>query len=181
MRYRANITTIYILQSDRKSCICHRMAQLRMLYIMILTYIFKVTNFEMWISRRRRELPKNAQVWLLSRLIFAIEWDHCERCTSGSWNTFSSLKSFRWLSRVECSGSGNLAKLVKIGWKMIKNSKNGQMLKSCVLVFDDFMTFLRFFSFVSQWYLINFTYLWAHLHNLKMLFWRFFRVISLIC
>ena len=29
----------------------HRMALLQMLYIMTLTYIFKVTNFWMWVSR----------------------------------------------------------------------------------------------------------------------------------
>ena len=29
-----------------------------------LTYIFKVTNFEMWISRKRWELVKNALLWL---------------------------------------------------------------------------------------------------------------------
>ena len=50
--------------SDRKSGTCHRMAPLRMLCIMTLTYIFKATNFEMWISRKRWELATNAQIWL---------------------------------------------------------------------------------------------------------------------
>ena len=35
-----------LLPQDRKSGICHRMVPLRMLYIMTLTYIFKITNFE---------------------------------------------------------------------------------------------------------------------------------------
>ena len=39
-------------------------ATLWMLYIVMLTYIFKVTDFEMWISRKLWELAKNAQVWL---------------------------------------------------------------------------------------------------------------------
>ena len=34
-----------LLPSDTKSCICHRMAPLRVLYITTLTYIFKVTKF----------------------------------------------------------------------------------------------------------------------------------------
>ena len=38
VRDRANMT-------DRKSGICHRMAQLRKLYIVTMTYIFKVTKF----------------------------------------------------------------------------------------------------------------------------------------
>ena len=37
---------------------------MRMLYVMTLTYIFKVTNFEMKISQNWWELAKNAQVWL---------------------------------------------------------------------------------------------------------------------
>ena len=50
---------------SRESGICHRITPLRMLYIVTLTYIFKVTNSEMWISRKRWELAKTAQVWLL--------------------------------------------------------------------------------------------------------------------
>ena len=50
------------LPSDGKSGICHRVAPPLMLYVMTLTYIFKVTNFEMWIFRKRRELAKNSQV-----------------------------------------------------------------------------------------------------------------------
>ena len=33
------------LPSNRKSCVCHRMVPLQMLYIMALTYIFKVIKF----------------------------------------------------------------------------------------------------------------------------------------
>ena len=51
-----------ILPSDRKSCICHRMAPLQILYIMTLTYIFKDTIFlEMYkntISGKRCALAK---------------------------------------------------------------------------------------------------------------------------
>ena len=42
-----------LLPSDRKSGVCHRMKPLQMLYIMTLTYIIKVTNFEMSIYRKR--------------------------------------------------------------------------------------------------------------------------------
>ena len=42
--------------------ILHRMVPLR--HIMLLTYFCKVANFEMWISRKWRELAKNAQLWL---------------------------------------------------------------------------------------------------------------------
>ena len=53
------------LPSDRKTGICRRMAPLRILNVMTLIYIFTVTNFEMWISRKRWERAKNAQVWRL--------------------------------------------------------------------------------------------------------------------
>ena len=56
-----------LLPSDRKSGkpIWYRMATLHMLYIMSLTYIFTITKFEIWISRKLWELAKNAQVQLL--------------------------------------------------------------------------------------------------------------------
>ena len=54
-----------LLPSDRKSGICHRMTHLRMLHVMTLTYIFNITNVEMWISRKLLELARNAQVWLV--------------------------------------------------------------------------------------------------------------------
>ena len=41
--------TLILLPKDRKSGIFHRMVPQQMLYIMTLTYIFKVTKFEMWI------------------------------------------------------------------------------------------------------------------------------------
>ena len=50
-----------LLPSDLKSGICHRMAPLRMLYVTILTYSFKVTNSEIGTSRKWWELPNNAQ------------------------------------------------------------------------------------------------------------------------
>ena len=68
-----------LLPSDRKLGICYRMAPLRMLYIMTF-YIFKVTNFEIWISRKIWELAKNVQAWLWLMLIFAVECDHCAYC-----------------------------------------------------------------------------------------------------
>ena len=46
------------------------MAPIRMTYISTLKYIFKLINFEMWISRK---LAKNAQVWLLYDL-FTFVW-----------------------------------------------------------------------------------------------------------
>ena len=49
-----------LLPSDGKSSIFHGMTLLWMLYIMILTYIFKVTNFEMWTSRKLWELLNGA-------------------------------------------------------------------------------------------------------------------------
>ena len=45
-RKRCKMKTL-LLPSDRKSDISHRMAPLRMLYILTLTYIFKVTNAKM--------------------------------------------------------------------------------------------------------------------------------------
>ena len=47
-----------LLPSDRKSGICHRMAPLRILYILTFTNIFKVTNYEKGISRKQWELEK---------------------------------------------------------------------------------------------------------------------------
>ena len=44
----------------KTSGICHRMAPRQMIYIMTFTCIFKVANFEMWISRKRWEIAKNA-------------------------------------------------------------------------------------------------------------------------
>ena len=75
--------------SDGKSGICHGMAPLRMSYIMTLTYIFKVTKFEMRISWKRWELTKNAQVWLLWKLVLVIKWDHCKYFPIWSWPKFS--------------------------------------------------------------------------------------------
>ena len=59
-----------------------------MFYILTLTDNFQVTKFEMWISGKLWKLAKNAQVWRLQRLIFAIEWDH------GDWRTSKPCPSF---------------------------------------------------------------------------------------
>ena len=53
-----------LLPSDRKSDIFHRMAPLRMLYIMTLICFLKVTKFEMCISGKGWELAINCHVWL---------------------------------------------------------------------------------------------------------------------
>ena len=98
-KYTRKMQTLLLL-SDRKSGVCNRMVPVRMLSIMTLTYIFKVTKFEMWISRKRCKLTKHAQVWLLYRLIFAIEWDHCECCTPWFWPNFSGQYiSVKWLAK----------------------------------------------------------------------------------
>ena len=60
-----------------------------MLFNMTLIFIFKVQSFKMWISGKWRKLAENGQVWLLSRLIFAIEWDYCECCIPFPWPKFS--------------------------------------------------------------------------------------------
>ena len=86
-----------LLPSDRKSDICNRMVQLRMLS-MTLTCIFKVTKFEMWISRKLWKLTKHAQVGLLYRLIFAIEWDHCEVVLRGFDIIFQDQISLKWIA-----------------------------------------------------------------------------------
>ena len=83
-----------LLPSDRKSCICHLMAPLQMLYIVTMTYIFKVTKFEMLIFWKWRELSKYAQVWLLYKLIFTIEWDHCDWCIPWPWPSLSMSNIF---------------------------------------------------------------------------------------
>ena len=69
--------------------IASRMVPLRMLSIMTLSYIIKVTKFKMGIYRQRWELTKNAHVWLSYKLIFAIEWDHWDYCTAWLWPNFS--------------------------------------------------------------------------------------------
>ena len=77
-----------LVPSREKSGNCHRMAPLRMLYSMILTYTFKVKHFldvNIWKTVRA---GKNAQEQLLYKLIFSIEWDHCECCTPWARPTF---------------------------------------------------------------------------------------------
>ena len=76
------------LPSDRKSSIRHRMVPLRMLYMRTLIYICKVTNFDVWISPKRRELTKNVNYdfyrgWYLP--------SNCEWCTPWPWPPFLML------------------------------------------------------------------------------------------
>ena len=40
------------------------------------------------------ELAKYVQVWVLWRLIVAIEWRHCECCTSWPWLVYSQSRNF---------------------------------------------------------------------------------------
>ena len=54
---------ILLLPSYRKSGILHRLMPLWLLYIMTLTNIFKITNFEMWISRKRDSYDKYDFYW----------------------------------------------------------------------------------------------------------------------
>ena len=51
-----------LLLSDWKSGICHRKAPLRMLYVMTLTYIFKVKNFEREYLENDESYRKKAEV-----------------------------------------------------------------------------------------------------------------------
>ena len=58
-----------LLPLDRKAYICHRMAHLRMFYIMTFIYIVKVTNLflnvNIWKTEREREIANNVQDRLL--------------------------------------------------------------------------------------------------------------------
>ena len=63
-KYRLEEMQTLLLPSGRKSDICRTVAQLQMLSIITLIYIFKVSKFEMWFSWKRWELAKSAQVWL---------------------------------------------------------------------------------------------------------------------
>ena len=58
-----------LLSSDRKSRICHRIVPLRLLYIMILTYIFKVMNLYLETARASEKCS----------LMTFIEVDICHR------------------------------------------------------------------------------------------------------
>ena len=71
---------------NRKSGICHRMAPLRTLHVVSLSYIFKITNFEMWMSRECWALVNK-----LSRITFIkVDICHqCECCTPWPWPKFS--------------------------------------------------------------------------------------------
>ena len=83
-----------LLPSDRRSSICHRMMQMRMLYVMTLTYISKVTNLVMSISRKRWYLSQKCVKWLLQRFISATDWCHCECVTSWPCPSFARSNIF---------------------------------------------------------------------------------------
>ena len=61
-----------LLLSDRNFGIFYRMAPLWMLYILTLTYIFKVTNFAIWISWKRWQPAKKC----LSMIFILIDICH---------------------------------------------------------------------------------------------------------
>ena len=46
-------------------------------------------QLEMLISKKRSELAQKCKKQLLSILIFAIKWHHCESCALWPWPTFS--------------------------------------------------------------------------------------------
>ena len=88
-----------LLPSDRKSGICNRIVPLQMLSIMTLTYIFKVTNFEMRISGKLWELAKNAHVWLSYMFILSngtITNGLCKHLTYFSRKIFQIQITWKW-------------------------------------------------------------------------------------
>ena len=82
-RKRWVIEQTLLSPSDSKADIYHRIVPLRMLYAVTLTNIFNVTNFEMWISRKRCVLAKNTQEWLYR------SWYFCHR--TGSLRVLNSV------------------------------------------------------------------------------------------
>ena len=110
-----------LLQSDRKLAICHRMSPLRMLYILSLAYIFKVTNFVMWISRKLRKQAKQAEIWLyissyLSSNGVSVSVVHCVVHRDLDLNfqdhTFETLISWKWRAITKMCLIGLLQKLI---------------------------------------------------------------------
>ena len=140
------------------------MVPLRMLLIVTLSYIFKITKFEMWLSRKGWELTKNAQVWLLYRLIFTIEWDHCECCTPWLWPNFSrsnisNTNISEWLAKHASYGfyrfwylplNGAIPKVVLCDVSLLFQGQIFQMLisrKRCEL-----RKYVKY-DFYKRWYL----------------------------
>ena len=76
---------------------CHRIASFRKFYSVTLTKMFKVKPFK-WLFRKW----KHYYCHYLGSQVFAIEWQHCECCTSWPWPT-------SWRSR--------LMKTVRVGEK----------------------------------------------------------------
>ena len=75
-----------LLPSDRKSGIYNLMAPLWMRHNDLDLHL-KVTKFEKLIFRKRWKVTKHAQVWLVYKLIFAIEWYHWESYTLLPWHS----------------------------------------------------------------------------------------------
>ena len=76
-----------------------------------LNLLYQGKIFQISISRKRWELAKNAQVWRLYRLIFAIELDHFECCSTPllwpnlSRSNISMQISLKWLAKHTSYGS----------------------------------------------------------------------------
>ena len=118
----------------------------------------------MWISRKRWKLTKHAQIWLLYRLIFAIEWDHCECCTLWLWHNFQGQifqmqLSLKWLAKHASYGfyrfwylplNGAIPKVVLCDVSLLFQGQIFQMLisrKRCELC--KYVTY----NFYRRWYL----------------------------
>ena len=71
-----------LLLSNRKLCLCHRIASLGILYIVTLTYIFKVKKFEMLIVWKQRKLAKSAQLitFIDVDIFHQMAWLHVVLC-----------------------------------------------------------------------------------------------------
>ena len=68
--------------------ICHRIAQLQMLYSVTLTYFFQGQIFQMLMSQKRWELAHKYAIQLLLIFIFSVEWRDFESSTRWPWPTF---------------------------------------------------------------------------------------------
>lgn len=80
--FNANIYETVIISRGKKHKthaifdICHQITPL-----MTLTYIFKVHNSKCLYLETVRASANKSVIWVLQRLIFAIEWHPCECCT----------------------------------------------------------------------------------------------------
>ena len=105
-----------LLTSDRKSDICHRMTPLRMLSVITLTYIFNVTNFEMWVSQKCWELPKNTKVQFYIQVDICHEWNHWECCSPWPWPWPHSEHSGSSRPTHQKEGTYNASATEKLHW-----------------------------------------------------------------